>query len=156
LTPPAASELPAAIPGLNLDHPRQLAVMQAIVCFSHIAAASTFGMEELHARAAKALDFSTADCKLGSLRYETSKLRAKGLVEKLPHSQRYRLLPLGYKISVVHLKLFQNCMRRSRPPLESPAGPATASAPNEPRSSIGSALSGGPSPRPMRPWMRSA
>jgi hypothetical protein len=31
--------------------------------------------------------------KLGSLRYDPWKLRAKGLVEKIPHSRRYRLLP---------------------------------------------------------------
>ena len=53
------------------------------------------------------LGVSTADYKLGSLRYDLSKLRAKGLVEKLPHSRRYRLLSQGYKISVVYLKLFE-------------------------------------------------
>ena len=42
-----------------------------------------------------------------SLRYDLSKLRAKGLVEKLPHSRRYRLLPEGYSICLVFLKLFE-------------------------------------------------
>jgi hypothetical protein len=95
------------IPGLKLDHPRQLAVMQALVRFSHIAAASTFTTKELHAQAVEALGVSMADYKLGSLRYDLSKLRAKGLVEKLPHSHRYRLRSQGYKISVVYLKLFE-------------------------------------------------
>jgi hypothetical protein len=95
------------IPGLKLDHPRQLAVMQALVRFSHIAAASTFTTKEVHAQAAEALGLTTTDYKLGSFRYDLSKLRAKGLVEKLPHSRRYRLLPEGYKISVVYLKLFE-------------------------------------------------
>jgi hypothetical protein len=36
-----------------------------------------------------------------------SKLRAKGLVEKLPHSRRYQLLPEGYSICLVFLKLFE-------------------------------------------------
>lgn len=49
----------------------------------------------------------TNACKLGSLRYDLSKLRAKGLVEKLPHSRRSRLLPQGYQICVVYLKLFE-------------------------------------------------
>ncbi len=44
---------------------------------------------------------------LASLRYDLSKLRAKGLVEKLPHSRRYRLLPNGYSICLVFLKLFE-------------------------------------------------
>lgn len=95
------------IPGLKLDHPRQLAVMQAVVRFSHIAAGNTFSMAELHAHVAEALDRSTADYRLSSLRYDLSKLRAKGLVEKLPHSRRYRLLPEGYRICLVFLKLFE-------------------------------------------------
>jgi hypothetical protein len=40
------------------------------------------------------------------LRYDLSKLRAKGLAEKLPHSRRYQLLPQGYSICLVFLKLF--------------------------------------------------
>jgi hypothetical protein len=42
-----------------------------------------------------------------NLRYDLSKLRAKGLVTKLPHSRRYQLQPHGYTISVVFLKLFE-------------------------------------------------
>jgi len=44
---------------------------------------------------------------LASLRYDLSKLRAKGLVEKIPHSRRYRLVGKGYSIGVVFLKLFE-------------------------------------------------
>jgi hypothetical protein len=47
------------IPGLKLDHPRQLALMHALLRFSHIAAGNTF---------------------------------TTGLVEKIPHSRRYRLI----------------------------------------------------------------
>jgi hypothetical protein len=36
-----------------------------------------------------------------------SKLRAKGLVERVPHSRRNRLLPQGYTICLVFLKLFE-------------------------------------------------
>jgi hypothetical protein len=50
---------------------------------------------------------STDEFKLGSLRYELSKLRAKGLVERVPHSRRYHLLPEGYRLSVLYLKLFE-------------------------------------------------
>jgi hypothetical protein len=95
------------IPGLKLDHPRQLALMHALVRFSHIAAGSTFTTAELHPQTAEALGCSTQDYHLSSLRYDLSKLRAKGLVEKLPHSRRYRLLPEGYSICLVFLKLFE-------------------------------------------------
>src|SRR5881409_4284274 len=91
------------IPGLKLDHPRQLALMHALVRFSHIAAGNTLTTAELHAHTAAALGGSPEDYRLSSLRYELSKLRAKGLVEKLPRSRRYRLLPEGYRICLVFL-----------------------------------------------------
>ena len=95
------------LPGLKLDHPRQLAVMHAVVAFSHIAAASTFTTAELYARTVAALGVAPEQYRLSSLRYELSKLRAKGLVEKLPHTRRYRLLPQGYRVCLVFLKLFE-------------------------------------------------
>jgi hypothetical protein len=85
------------VPGLKLDHPRQLAVMHALVRFAHISAGDTFTMRDLHAPAAAALDATTEQYRLASLRYDLSKLRAKGLVEKVRHSRRYRLLPEGYR-----------------------------------------------------------
>ena len=94
------------IPGLKLDHPRQLAVMSSLVRFSHVAAGDTFTTVELHAAVAEALAIPVQKCPLGGIRYELWKLRAKGLIEKLPHSRRYRLLPNGYRICLLFLKLF--------------------------------------------------
>ena len=95
------------IPGLRLDHPRQLALMHALVRFAHVAAGNSFRTCDLHALTAEALGCSLAQYRLSSLRYDLSKLRAKGLVEKIPGSRRYRLLPQGYSICVVFLKLFE-------------------------------------------------
>lgn len=95
------------IPGLKLDHPRQLALMHALVRFAHIAGGDTFTTRELHPATAAALDSTPEAYRLASLRYDLSKLRAKGLVEKVPHSRRYRLRPQGYTICVVFLKLFE-------------------------------------------------
>jgi len=95
------------VPGLKLDHPRQLAVMHALVRFAHIAAGDTFIMRDLHPPAAAALAVTTDQYRLNSLRYDVSKLRAKGLVERVPHSRRYRLLPTGYRLCVLFLKLFE-------------------------------------------------
>jgi hypothetical protein len=95
------------IPGLKLDHPRQLAVMHALVRFAHLAAGDTFTMRDLHEPTAVALDTTPDQYRLASLRYDLSKLRAKGLVERVPHSRRYRLLPHGYSICLVFLKLFE-------------------------------------------------
>src|SRR5437016_14359528 len=90
------------IPGLKLDHPRQLALMHALVRFSHIAAADSFTTAEVHADTAQALGRTTAQYTLGSLRYDLSKLRAKGLVQRLQKSRRYRLTADGYRICVCY------------------------------------------------------
>ncbi|MFZ0591228.1 MAG: hypothetical protein WAM39_12145 [Bryobacteraceae bacterium] len=95
------------IPGLKLDHPRQIALMHALVRFAHVAAGNTFSTIELLGPTIEALSCSSSDYTLASLRYDLSKLRAKGLVEKLPHSRRYRLLPQGYSVCLVFLKLFE-------------------------------------------------
>jgi hypothetical protein len=50
---------------------------------------------------------SPEEYKLASLRYDLWKLRAKGLVEKIPRSRRYRLLAHGYQICLVFLKLYE-------------------------------------------------
>jgi hypothetical protein len=95
------------IPGLKLDHPRQLALMHALVRFAHIAAGSTFTTADIYPHTIEALRVSPADYSLSSLRYDLSKLRAKTLVEKVPRSRRYRLTPEGYSICLVFLKLFE-------------------------------------------------
>lgn len=107
LSEPTALPNGKRIPGLKLDHPRQLALMHALVRFSHIAAGDTFTTAEIHSDTAEALGLSTAEYSLGSLRYDLSKLRAKSLVERVPKSRRYRLTKPGYQICVVYLKLFE-------------------------------------------------
>jgi len=107
LSQPTPTKKGRRIPGLKLDHPRQLALMQALVRFAHLAAGGTFTTRELHPHVAQALGLAPDQYKLTSLRYELSKLRAKDLVEKVPHSHRYRLLPEGYRLCVVYLKLFE-------------------------------------------------
>jgi hypothetical protein len=95
------------IPGLKLDHPRQLALMHALVRFAHIAAGNTFTTAEIYPHTLDTLGLSADQYCLASLRYDLSKLRAKHLVEKLPKSRRYRLLATGYSICLVFLKLFE-------------------------------------------------
>jgi hypothetical protein len=93
------------IPGLKLDNPRQLALMHALVRFAQIAAAGTFSTGEIHPHVTAALGGTAERYRLSSLRYDLSKLRAKGLVEKLPRSRRYRLPANGYSVCLIFLKL---------------------------------------------------
>jgi len=95
------------VPGLKLDHPRQLALMHAIVRFAHVAAGATFTTKEVYPYVLEALGCPSSHYTLASLRYDLSKLRAKALIEKLPHSRRYRIPERGYSICLVFLKLFE-------------------------------------------------
>ena len=95
------------IPGLKLDHPRQLAVMHALVRFANIAAGSGFRSVDVYTPALEALGANPSQYTLASFRYDLSKLRAKGLVEKIPHSHRYRLIGKGYAVCLLFLKLFE-------------------------------------------------
>ena len=107
LAEPTILENGKRIPGLKLDHPRQLALMHALVRFAHIAAGRTFKTRELYPHVWAALGVTPDQYSLASLRYDLSKLRAKHLVEKVLKSRRYRLLPEGYSLCLVFLKLFE-------------------------------------------------
>ena len=94
------------VPGLKLDNPRQLALMHALVRFAQIPAANTFSTGEIHPYVVAAPGDCGEHYTLAALRYDLSKLRAKGLVEKLPRSRRYRLSAQGYSVCLIFLKLF--------------------------------------------------
>ena len=66
-----------------------------------------FTTADLYHPALDALGATESQYSLASFRYDLSKLRAKGLVEKIPHSRRYRLVGKGYSICLVFLKLFE-------------------------------------------------
>src|SRR6266481_3665803 len=107
LAEPTVTPAGKRIPGLKLDHPRQLALMHALVRFAHIAAGNTFTTADIHPQVVEALGATDRAYSRASLRYDLSKLRAKGLVAKLPRSRRYQLLQQGYSICLVFLKLFE-------------------------------------------------
>ena len=90
LTEPTIMPTGKRIPGLKLDHPRQLAVMHALVRFAPIAGGNTFTTAELYSRVLAVLGCPAERYTLASLRYDLAKLRAKGLVAKLPNSRRYQ------------------------------------------------------------------
>ncbi len=107
LRQPTISPSGRRTPGLKLDDPRLLAVMQALTCFVHLARGGRFRTRDLHQRAAETLGTTITAYRLGQLRYDLAKLRAKGLVVKVPKTQTYRLTPHGMRICVLFLKLSQ-------------------------------------------------
>ena len=107
LAQPTMTATGKRIPGLKLDNPRQLALMHALVRFAQIPAARTFSTAEIHPHTVAALSATTQQYSLAALRYDLSKLRVKGLVQKLPRSRRYQLPAAGYSVCLIFLKLFE-------------------------------------------------
>ena len=81
--------------------------MHALVRFANIAAGSAFTTAEVYTPTLDALGSNASQYSLASFRYDLWKLRAKGLVEKIPHSRRYRLAGKGYSVCLIFLKLFE-------------------------------------------------
>jgi hypothetical protein len=107
LAQPTLTATGKRIPGLKLDNPRQLALMHALVRFAQIPPARTFSTAEIYPHTLAALGSTTQSYSLASLRYDLSKLRVKGLVQRLPRSRRYHLPATGYSVCLIFLKLFE-------------------------------------------------
>jgi hypothetical protein len=107
LAQPTLTATGKRIPGLRLDNSRQLALMHALVRFAQIPAAGTFSTAEIYPYTVAALGSTPQRYSLASLRYDLSKLRVKGLVERLPRSRRYYLRAEGYSVCLIFLKLFE-------------------------------------------------
>jgi hypothetical protein len=106
LRQPTVSPSGRRTPGLKLDDPRLLAVLQALTGFALLAGRGRFRTIDLHATTAGALGKTMESSTLGQLRYDLAKLRGKGLVERVAGTQSYRLPSEGYRIAVLYLKLF--------------------------------------------------
>lgn len=135
LAEPTITPTGKRIPGLRLDNPRQLALMHALVRFAHIAAGNSFTTAELYPHVVKALGGAPESYTPASLRYDLSKLRAKGLVAKFPNSRRYQILPQGYSVCLVFLKLFERVYAPLTAGLLSPVS-ADARTPGQKRSQL--------------------
>jgi hypothetical protein len=104
LRQPTVSTTGRRTPGLRLDDPRLLAVLQALTCFLYLIGKASFRTINLLEDVRRALD--QPDYRLSQLRYDLAKLRGKGLVLRLPGTQRYQLSPEGYRLAVLYQKLY--------------------------------------------------
>lgn len=104
LRQPTVSPSGRRVPGLHVDDPRLLAVLQALACFMYLSGKGTFRTKDLLIDVQRALD--RPDYRLSQLRYDLGKLRAKGLLERLPQSQEYQIVPEGYRLAIFFLKLY--------------------------------------------------
>jgi hypothetical protein len=95
-------------PGLRLDDPRLLALWQALTCFVHLVRNGVFRTRDLLPEVQRVLN--RPDYRLSQLRYDLGKLRGKGLIQRLPHSNSYQITSAGFRLAVVYLKLYHRLL----------------------------------------------
>jgi hypothetical protein len=105
LRQPTVSPSGRRTPGLRLDDPRLLALLQAVLCFAYLVGKGSFRTKDLLVDVRLALD--NPHYTLNQLRYDLSKLRGKGLVARIDGTQSYEVTPEGYRIGILHLKLYK-------------------------------------------------
>jgi hypothetical protein len=86
-------------PALAFGDPRVMALLAALVHFSHILAG--FTNQQLVELVASLWDQPYTSHRAT---YDLRRLRRKGLITRLPHSQRYQLTPLGRRVAALFTK----------------------------------------------------
>jgi hypothetical protein len=87
------------VPGLKLHDDRVIRLLETLLHpggFVH-----NWTSRELHTRVVARHRLTDDDYRLSQLRYDLSKLRAKGLIERIGKSRRYCLTPIGLKLGVL-------------------------------------------------------
>jgi hypothetical protein len=88
-------------PGLRFGDRRVMALMAAIVGFTHLAAG--FANPQLTELVATLLD---APYTSRQATYDLRRLRRKGIIASIPHSHRYQLTPHGRRVAVLFTKTY--------------------------------------------------
>ena len=107
------------IPGIKIENRRLMAVVQSLPHFRNVPAGFTTQSLREHAVAAHRVQ---KEYTLSQVRYDVGKLRAKGLIERVPGQHRYRLTCVGLNTCALLTKLrsyffgpLLSLARRSRP-----------------------------------------
>jgi hypothetical protein len=91
------------VPGVKLHDDRVIRLLETLL---HPGALATeWTTRELRARVLARNRLADQDYRLSQLRYDLAKLRAKGLVQRVGRTRRYRLTPQGARLSVLIVKL---------------------------------------------------
>ncbi len=90
------------IPGLKLQDERVIRLLDVLLHPGNFV--GDWSSRDVHSRLLQRHRLQEADYRLSQLRYDLMKLRAKGLVERIGRTRRYRVTPLGVKLGVVLVK----------------------------------------------------
>lgn len=97
------------VPALRFADPRVLALFGALVLFRLLPAG--FSSAGLRAQVAPLLGLVPDALKRGQLSYDLRRVRLRGLIERVPHSHRYRVTDQGFRTALFFLKVHARILR---------------------------------------------
>jgi len=93
VTDPITTETGTRIPGLRLGQQRSHALLAALLLFR--LQPNGFRNTDMRTLAAQLRGLPAHDVSPGQITYDLRRLRVRGLIERIPHSHRYRVTDLG-------------------------------------------------------------
>jgi hypothetical protein len=111
------------IAALRFGDPRVMALLAAVVMFAHLPAG--FSNAQLRRHVAALLSIPLGEYTSARMTYDLGRLAGHGLIERIPHSQRYRPTAAGLRQAVFLTKLADRVLDSglSRTGLPVPTGP---------------------------------
>ena len=111
--------------GLRLGDPRVHSLMHALCLFA--LAPTGFRHRDLRDRVAQLQGRDPATYRAGPMTYDLRRLKLHGLIERVPHSHRYRITQEGAQTAMFYARLYTRALRpaSSLQPLGSPRGQRT-------------------------------
>lgn len=95
--------------GLRFGDPRVHALMHALCLFA--LAPTGFRHRELRDHVAQLQSRAPHTYSTASMTYDLRRLRLHGLIERVPHSHRYRITPTGAQVAMFYARLYTRALR---------------------------------------------
>jgi hypothetical protein len=122
LTTPIVTAKGIRIPGLRFGDARVHALLQALLI--HRLLPHGFTNRELRSLLAPLLGTTTEDITAGKMTYDLRRLRAHGLITRIPHSRRYQITDTGLQHALLFTHAHDHLLRTGLAELTDPDPPA--------------------------------
>jgi hypothetical protein len=121
LTAPITTDTGARIPGLRFGDPRAHALLQALLI--HRLLPHGFTNRELRTLIAPLLGTPTEDITAGKMTYDLRRLRAHGLIERIPRTRRYHVTDTGIQHALLFTHAHDHLLRTGLAEITDPDPP---------------------------------
>jgi hypothetical protein len=124
LTAPLVTDTGTRIPGLRFGDSRVHALLQALLI--HRLLPHGFTNRELRLLIAPLLGTTTEDITAGMMTYDLRRLRAHGLIQRVPRTRRYQITDTGLQYALLFTHAHDHLLRTGLAEITDPDPPATS------------------------------